>query len=170
MDVLTAAMHRVGERWRRGEISIAVEHLASNLAGEIVDRLNAELPAGARRRGSVALCTPPGEMHSLATKILEGLLLRRGHPVTNISASAPMESILGFLESRTPDFVFVSVTIPAHAPNARRLVEGVGERSPRTRVLVGGQGVRGTSKGFPPGVATEGPTLEVLDGLDAAAG
>lgn len=169
VDVLTPAMHRIGERWRRGDISITVEHLASNIAGQTVDRVNAVARAAGRRRGSAVLCTPPGEMHNLATKVLEGLLLRRGHAVMNVSASAPMESILGFLESRKPDFVLISLTIAGHLPAARRLAWAIRNQSPRIRIFVGGQGVPDNAAGFPPGVALNNSALAVLDALEAPA-
>ena len=167
-DVVRAAMYRVGDLWKAGEISVSREHLASNVMGQVLDELNAGIRARPRTRGAVALCTPMGEQHNLATKVLEGLLANRGHRTFNISASAPTDAIVDFIADRRADTVFVSLTIPEYLPNAKRLVKALREKAPKARVLVGGQAVREDTDGaFPPGsVVPADRTLAALDALE----
>ena len=169
-DAVRRAMYRVGDLWKAGEISISQEHLASNVLLEALDRENGRIRTRPRARGTVALCTPTGEQHNLATRVLEGLLANRGYRTLNISASAPMDAIVDYIADRRPDAVLVSLTIPEYLPNARRLVKALREKAPRVRILVGGQAVgEGTDGAFPPeAVVPPERTLAALDGLAGA--
>ncbi len=166
-DVVRRAMYRVGDLWKAGEISISQEHLASNVMAQVLERENAAIRSRPRARGVVALCTPLGEQHNLAARVLEGLLANRGYRTLNISASAPMEAVVDFIAARKPDAVFVSLTIPEYLSNARRLVKALKEKAPKVRVVVGGQAIREDTNGaFPPGAATPPDrTLAALDSL-----
>lgn len=170
-DVVRRAMYRVGDLWKAGDISISQEHLASNVMAEVIDRENADVRGRPRPRGTIALCTPTGEQHNLATRVLEGLLANRGYRTFNISASAPMDAVVDFITAKRPDAVLVSLTIPEFLPNARRLVKALREKAPRVRVLVGGQAIHEDTDGaFPPeAVVPPERTLAALDGLHGSA-
>ncbi len=167
IDIITPVMQEIGKLWKAGEISITVEHLASNIMTEIVDRMNSEIRRKGVRRKTAVVCVPQGEQHSLALKVLDGLLTKRGLKSWNISASAPTESVIGFLESKNPNYVFISLTIPQYMPSMNRLAHAVRKSLPRARIFVGGQGVRdNAAKTLPDGTRiSSNDTLEVLDSL-----
>ncbi len=169
VDVLTPAMRGIGDLWKRGELSVSMEHLASNIVRELLDSLNARVRVRRRPRGTAVLCTPQGEMHSLSAKVLEGLLLRRGYRSWNIAASAPMESIVDFIASKKPDLVLISLTIPQYLPSLKRLLAALHARRIRGQLLVGGQGIeRLSAEDLPKGV-TRVPDGSV-EALDRACG
>ena len=165
VEVLTPAMHTIGELWQKGDLTVSMEHLASNIIADLLDSLNARIRVARRPHGTAVLCTPQGEMHALAAKVLEGLLLRRGYRSWNIAASAPTESIVDFVASKKPDLVLISLTIPQYLPSLRRLLEAIEYRRIRARLLVGGQGVRGLDPETVPASTTvvSNGSLETLD-------
>ena len=165
VDELTQAMHAIGVLWEQGELTISMEHLASNIIAELLDSLNARIRVIRKPQGTAVLCTPQGEMHSLAAKVLEGLLLERGYRSWNIAASAPTESIADFIVARRPNLVLVSLTIPLYLQSLKRLIGAMLERKVRARVLVGGQGLRGLSPEDLPRdvVVVSDGSLEALD-------
>lgn len=165
LDILTPMMHAIGDMWKNGELTVSMEHLASNIIGELLDSLNARIRVLRKPRGTAILCTPQGEMHQLASKVLEGLLLERGYRSWNIAASAPTDSIVEFIVSKKPDLVLVSLTIPQYLPSFKRLLNAMKERKVRAQVLVGGQGLSDLSSvNLLPGttVVPDG-SLEALD-------
>jgi methanogenic corrinoid protein MtbC1 len=165
VDILAPSMHAIGDLWKKGDLSVSMEHLASNIIRELLDSLNTRVRVTRKPRGTAVLCTPQGEMHSLAAKVLEGLLLQRGYLSWNIAASAPTDSIADFVVSKRPDLVLVSLTIPQYLPSLLRLLSAMQERKVRGRILVGGQGVRGLSPGDLPAdiVVVPDGSLEALD-------
>lgn len=167
VEVLTPAMHEIGDRWREGDLSVSMEHLASNIVRDLLDSLNARIRVTYRTRGTAVLCTPQGEMHSLAAKVFEGLLLQRGFRSWNIAASAPTDSIVDFIASKKPDLVLVSLTIPQYLPSLKRLLDALPAGKGRARVLIGGQGVRRVEADELPKEATvvSDGSLEALDAV-----
>lgn len=165
VEVLTPSMRTIGDLWKKDELTVSMEHLASNIVGDLVDALNARVRLTHDPRGTAVLCTPQGEMHSLAAKVLEGLLLQRGYRAWNIAASAPTQSIVDFIASKKPDLVLVSLTIPQYLPALRRLLQAMQTRKIRSKVLVGGQATRSLSREDLPADAVVVPdgSLETLD-------
>ncbi len=175
VDVLTPTMRTIGELWKAGDLTVSMEHLASNLVRDLLDALNAQVRLARKPQGTAVLCTPQGEMHSLGAKVLEGLLLRRGFRSWNIAASAPTESIVDFIATKKPDLVLVSLTIPQYLPALRRLLEAMRSRKIRAKLLVGGQGMVRLAPGDLPAGAVLVPdgSLKALDeacGVRTAAG
>lgn len=171
VDVLTPTMHSIGDLWKKGDLTVSMEHLASNIVRELLDSMNARVRVSRKPKGTAVLCTPQGEMHSLGTKVLEGHLLQRGFLPWNIAASAPTDSIVDFIMSKKPDLVLVSLTIPQYVPSLRRLVEAMRTRRVRGKVLVGGQGIRSLSPEDLPAEILLVPdgSLEALDRACGAA-
>jgi methanogenic corrinoid protein MtbC1 len=165
VDILTPAMHIIGDLWKKGELTVSMEHLASNIIGELLDSLNARIRVLREPHGTAILCTPQGEMHQLASRVLEGLLLERGYRSWNIAASAPTDSTADFIASKKPNLVLVSLTIPQYLPSLKRLLNAMQERKIRAQVLVGGQGLRNVPpEDLPRGIAfVHDGSLEALD-------
>ncbi len=169
VEILAPTMHTIGDLWKNGELTVSMEHLASNIVQELLDSLNARIRVTRKPKGTAVLCTPQGEMHSLGAKVLEGLLLQRGFRSWNIAASAPTDSIIDFVAAKEPDLVLVSLTIPQYLPSLKRLLAGMKAGKAHARVLVGGQGVRAVSPEALPKGVTVVPD-GALEALDASCG
>jgi methanogenic corrinoid protein MtbC1 len=108
-DVLVPYLHELGERWARGEVSVAQEHFASNL---VRGRLLALARAWDRGSGPRALiaCTE-GELHDLPL-ICFGLALRgHGWRISYLGADTPVASVIEAARTLAPDAVVVSGTV-----------------------------------------------------------
>ena len=100
----------LGERWSRGEVSVAQEHYASHLLRGRLLGLARGWGHGAGPRAVLA-CVP-GEQHDLAL-IVFGLSLRsRGWRVTFLGPDTPVETLEGAAESLSPDLVVVAASTP----------------------------------------------------------
>ena len=89
-DVVLPYLHELGERWERGEASVAQEHFASasSAAACSVSRVAG---AAASARCALLACLP-GEQHDLGL-IAFGLALRaRGWRIAYLGGDTPLES------------------------------------------------------------------------------
>ena len=138
-DILKPTMYKVGDLWDKNELSIAAEHVSSNIAKEMMgiisDRNNKN-----GNKARVLLCTPVGEEHSLGCQMLQSFLQSKGFRVFNLAPSAPSESILNFIEMENPDIIMVSITIEDNVRAGQRLVSKI-KSNHNLPVLVGGQAV-----------------------------
>ena len=133
--VVLPYLHDLGERWSRGEASVAQEHFASNL---IRGRLLGLARGWGQGLGPRALLAcVPGELHDLAL-IAFGLTLRsRGWRVTYLGPDTPLDTLADAAEELGPDLVVVSGSTMEAFDGA---VGGLKKLARAHRVALGGQG------------------------------
>ena len=107
-EVVVPCLRELGERWRRGEISIAQEHFASNV---IRGRLMALARGWGRGSGRLAvLACAEDEQHDLPL-VLFGVLLRTyGWRIAYLGADTPLPSLVQAVRELHPSVVVVSGT------------------------------------------------------------
>jgi MerR family transcriptional regulator, light-induced transcriptional regulator len=99
-------LHDLGERWERGEVSVAQEHFASSVLRARLLGLSRGWSRGLGPR--VLLACAPGERHDLGL-IAFGLALRgRGWRIGYLGADTPVESVANAAEAYGPLFVVIS--------------------------------------------------------------
>ena len=155
-EAVVPFLHDIGDRWERGELSVAQEHFASNLLRGRLLGLARGWGRGAGPRALLAC--PPGERHDLGL-IAFGLALRaRGWRIDFLGSDTPVESIVGAVRTVRPRLVVVSAaSAELLTPMGPQLAELARERE----VAVAGAGARD----FDPGdsdvlVLTRDPVAE----------
>jgi methanogenic corrinoid protein MtbC1 len=134
--ILRPVMYKIGEDWADNTISIATEHVASNVAQTLV-KIIMDKVSGSANKKKILVCVPLGEEHHLGCDVLETYLSIKGFKVYNIGTSIPTESILSFIEYNKPDIVLVSITLEDNISAGQRLVKKIkGQYS--VPILVGG--------------------------------
>jgi MerR family transcriptional regulator, light-induced transcriptional regulator len=131
------ALRRIGDLWHEGVITVAQEHLASQvLLGTLIDLLRLSQPADSSRR--VALACFAEEDHVLG---LYGAALRFaswGFKTMIIGARTPPSAIARVVESLEPDVIALSVTVIPSPSHGRELVDGYADACRATPWIVGG--------------------------------
>lgn len=152
-NVLRPAMYKVGDLWKSGEISVATEHVASNIAHELVSNI-IQRTSKIDHKGKVLVCTPSGEEHSLGCRLIESFLQSKGFRVFNLAPSAPAESLITFIHEHNPDVVLVSITMEDNVKTGQRLVSKL-QKEFEIPILIGGQAVASENYKFNGTVITE---------------
>src|SRR3954462_6018900 len=81
-EIIAPALWLVGELWERGEISVADEHLATEISTRVLAlQREAERLAISRGAHRVMLATPAGELHVVALRMIANLLGEAGYDV-----------------------------------------------------------------------------------------
>jgi excisionase family DNA binding protein len=92
LDLLRPALHTIGERWAQGSVTVAQEHQASAIVLRLIGRLGPRFVRRGRKRGTVLLGAPPGDVHGLPSALLTDLLRGRGFEVIDLGADVPADS------------------------------------------------------------------------------
>jgi MerR family transcriptional regulator, light-induced transcriptional regulator len=141
--LMTPVLYRVGDLWAQNNLSVATEHVCSNTAISLVEAIN-ESNSGKGKMSSyttIVICSPEGELHQIASKVIESLLLQKGFNVHNMSPSVPSGSISSYIESTKPALVMVSVTLSENLKAAIRLLNTIRAKS-NMPVLMGGAAIK----------------------------
>ena len=107
-DVVLPYLHRLGERWERGEVSIAQEHFASHVIRGRLAGLGRGWGAGFGPRAILAC--PPDELHDLALLIFGIVLNRNGWRIDYFGASTPVEELTRAAAQSRPALIVVAAT------------------------------------------------------------
>lgn len=138
--VFVPVMRRVGELWHTGSLSIAQEHIASQVIGDVVRgmmRLTNPDPAS----HTVVLACFANEDHDLP---LHGVALRLaswGVAHVSLGARTPPVGVADAVASLHPSAVGLSLTTPADPAAARALVAEYAAACGETPWFVGGSGI-----------------------------
>ena len=148
--LLIPVLYKIGDQWANGEIDVATEHVCSNATITLIDLINQKntnkkISKNSSANRPIILCTPEGELHSIACKIIESLLLEKGYEVYNITSPLPTNSIESYLDNTNPHLVLVSATLKENINSAIRLVQQI-RKSLNISVIVGGNAIKFASK------------------------
>ena len=122
--ILRPVMYRIGDDWATGRISVATEHVASNVAQALVKIIMDQVTGNANKK-KILICVPLGEEHHLGCDVLETYLSIKGFKIYNMSTSMPTESLLNFINNNKPDVVFLSITLEDNLAAGQRLVKKI---------------------------------------------
>ncbi|MCW3015046.1 MAG: MerR family DNA-binding transcriptional regulator [Solirubrobacterales bacterium] len=151
-EVVLPYLHELGDRWQRGEASIAQEHFATTV-------LRGRLLGLARGWGlglgpAAVLACLPGEQHDLGL-IAFGLALRsRGWRIVYLGTDVPLETVEELGRQLDPSLVVLSAVA---AERVRPVAGQLQALATRHRVALGGRAVAGHD-------AVEAEGLVVLSG------
>ena len=134
--ILRPVMYQIGDEWAHNKISIATEHVASNVAQTLVKIIMDKVDVSGNKK-KILICVPVGEEHHLGCDVIETYLTSKGYKVFNMRTSVPSESILHFIDDKNPDLVMVSITLEDNLKAGQRLIKKIKENF-KIPVIVGG--------------------------------
>jgi DNA-binding transcriptional MerR regulator len=127
-EVVLAYLRELGERWERGDASVAQEHFASQILRGRLLGLARGWDRGAGPRAVLACA--PGELHDLGL-ITFGLGLReRGWRITFLGPDVPLDTLADTVATLQPGAVVLSATAAARFEAGRDLLRRLGKSAP----------------------------------------
>lgn len=164
-DLYVPVLHRLGEMWEAGEVTIAQEHFVSGFCREQLLAMYHGIGGGPEGGVTVACATPPGERHELGLLVLALKLALAGHRVIWLGADLPVPDLCAFLAANNPRFACLSFTRPVARDTVVTFARAVRAAAPpTTEIVLGGHGLVGFDGTLPDGVqvVTSFPVLEGL--------
>ncbi|MAY24162.1 MAG: histidine kinase [Thaumarchaeota archaeon] len=160
--ILNPVMEKIGDMWFNGTLSIATEHVASNIAHSLV-KVILEERNHKGTNGKIIITTPVGEEHNLGCSVVESYLTNKGFTIFNLSPSTPAESVLKFMKSVSADGVIISITLSDSIQSGQRLTKKIRAFNKRIPIFVGGQAfIDGSKAKFDATIITNNQSLMQL--------
>ena len=137
-EVVLPYLHRLGERWEAGEVSVAQEHFASNL---LRGRLLGLAQGWGQGQGPLAiLACVPGEQHELGLLAFGVALRRRGWRITYLGTDSPIGAVADIARSLAPAVVVLLSINPDNFLDHAREIRELANQVP---VMIAGTGATG---------------------------
>jgi MerR family transcriptional regulator, light-induced transcriptional regulator len=165
--IIAPALWLMGELWERGEISVADEHVATEIAMRVLAlQREAERVAQARRGHRVMLATPAGERHVVALRMVSNLLSGAGYWIVMLGADVPAEALVASVLRHRPDVICMSATMPAMSGRVVDSIAQVQAACPTAQFVIGGRGLSSQLR-TQPGIGICHRVSEVVEAVDA---
>ncbi|BBZ36598.1 cobalamin B12-binding domain-containing protein [Mycolicibacterium confluentis] len=167
-DVVATSQRVIGQRWQRGEWSVAQEHAATAMAmaaTEVVARRAAEVPVTC---GHVIVTCAEREWHWLPAAIIGCVLRTAGWQTTPLGPATSPLRLSQYIQDVGPEAVAISCSVLGSIPTTRRFIEA--STSAGVPVVVGGpalggDAVRAAALGATAWAADAVGALEAMDAL-----
>lgn len=135
-DVIAAAQREVGQRWQRGEWTVAQEHAATAIAIAATQVVEEHVRRYPISHGTVVVTCAEREWHALPAMIIHCALRSAGWDSTLLGASTNPLRLNQHLQDFGPDAVAVSCSVLGSLPTCRRFIEA--STAVGVPILVGG--------------------------------
>ncbi len=166
-DIIAPALWSVGEHWERGEISIAEEHIATEISIRVLAlKREANRLSLARRGRLVMLAAPSGEHHVVALRMVDNLVRDAGYEVVMLGADVPPDALAVAVRRHMPDVLCLSSTIPAGFDPVLESIDAAHGELPSAQFVLGGRGLR-TQLRAHPGIQICRRVSDVVEAVDA---
>ena len=125
-DLAEPALREVGERWLRGDWTVAQEHFASAFfRGRVANLLHAS-PFNSNGPLVIVACAPE-ELHEIGAQILSLYLRRAGFRVVYLGQNVPLDSLVSMARALRPAVICCSASRPDTAGALRPLAGMIDE-------------------------------------------
>jgi methanogenic corrinoid protein MtbC1 len=145
--IIGSAMIEIGRLWELGEVSVAQQHLASEIASQGVARvasasthLRGDLPAPLTGQ-RVLLANVEGDDHDLGLRMAADTLRSLGAEVLHLGSSIPHDELCAASAQMQPDVIGLSLTLPELDQRLEQQLTALRATCPDALVLLGGQGI-----------------------------
>jgi len=164
-DVLIPLLREIGERWHRGELSPAHEHLGSVVVSRALDWM-ATAAIVTPNAPTLIVATPAHQRHELGAKVVAVTASDEGWRVVFLGADLPADAIATAARQSGADVVALSLIYPTNEPSILREIRTLRELlGADVKVVAGGTGAGALQPGLGEAgvqVVTDLPQFRIL--------
>jgi MerR family transcriptional regulator, light-induced transcriptional regulator len=166
-EIIAPALWLMGDLWERGEISIADEHLATEISLRVLAlSREARRVSQARPEHRVMLAAPTAELHVVALRMTADLLRDAGYDVVMLGADVPPPALVASASRHRPDVICMSSTMPGGGDQLLVAMHEVQQSRPDTGFVLGGRSLTSRLRSLP-GVEICERVTDAVEAVDA---
>lgn len=138
LQLVLPAVRMLGELWARGEINVAIEHRAIEMATIQLARLRDDFVPHPPLDLRAVSTTVEGELHALGSRAAADVLICDGWHVDHLGANLPTLDLVEFVQQNHVDLVVLTVQVPDHLPKAIQAIRALKALENAPKIVVGG--------------------------------
>ncbi|TLD68998.1 MerR family transcriptional regulator [Phragmitibacter flavus] len=143
IQIVAPLVHEVGEAWRKGELRVVHEHLATNVVRDFL-ALSVRCYPNNRNSPEIVIATPTGQIHEVGALLAAAAARDLGWRATYLGPSLPAEEIAAAAATRKARAVALSTVYPGDDPQIPIEITRLRQLLPaETTMLIGGRAAFG---------------------------
>lgn len=164
LRIVSPLVYQVGEAWRKGELRVSHEHLATNVVRDFI-ALGARCYPSLATAPELLITTPVGQVHEVGALLASALARDLGWRATYLGPSLAAEEIAACVDIRRARAVALSLVYPSDDPNIPLEITKLRQLLPsKVALLVGGRAAFGYHQ------ALRVPDVRLVENLAALEG
>lgn len=137
--ILIPALKELGDAWAKGKISIAQEHVATEVIATELSVLRSSLNCADANGLTAVFAALPGDLHTLGPRIVADYFLMNGWKVIFLGNNTPASEILDFARKHRVDVIGLATSTSKHAREVTDLIRKLRKLDPAPKILIGGR-------------------------------
>ncbi len=141
-SVLAKAMHRIGDLWHQGELTVAKEHIATRAALTALQTLHGVSSINGAHGLLAVCCSTEEDFHELPIRVAELIFKCNGWEVINMGTHTPFYALTETVTDYHPQIICVASTVLPDLDRAAREYKELRRTAERAgvSVVLGGAG------------------------------
>ena len=139
-SIVVPLMVRIGEEWENGSLTVAHEHLFTNIVQQRFNQFFRIFPTTPELPKAIALC-PSGEHHQLGLLLFTLFLRENGFHVIYFGQNTPIEGIADIAAEHNIEIACLSISSPGLLSVVDQYIETISAKNPDMQFLIGGAGI-----------------------------
>ncbi len=146
--IIGGTLSAIGQLWHKGEITVAHEHLSSQLASNLIEVVLQKSPKLPSNRLRAVVTTPVGERHWVAAQMFSNLLILSGWEVDYLGTETPGQDLAQYVSSTKVDVVALSIILDSNLNQAVDCVQNLKDLPDPPVICVGGPVIKENDENF----------------------
>ena len=142
-SIIGPAMERIGDAWGEGELGVAEEHRATEIAFRLLATLRSyeRIPELKRHEDVVLATAVEGEQHVMGLRMAADVLDAAGFSVYYLGPDLPLDALGAAVRDFQPRAVALTATMPSAATVLQEAVGMIRAVDPGVTIVAGGAAV-----------------------------
>ncbi|MCK6615525.1 MAG: cobalamin-dependent protein [Ignavibacteriaceae bacterium] len=140
-DLFQKVMYRIGTMWEKNQISIPVEHHATQIIDELISvTLNVSQKEEGNGKRCIISCVDK-EYHLLGAKMVSYIFELNGWDTIFLGASTPPKTLVNYVMEKDPHVVGLSNNFHLNFLRLLETIELIKQARPNQQIYLGGQAI-----------------------------
>ncbi len=146
--IIGKTLSDIGELWHKGQITVAHEHLSSQLASNLIEVVLQKSPKLSPNGLKAVVTTPVGERHWVAAQMFANLLVLGGWEVAYLGTETPGNDLAEYVKTTKADVVALSIILSSNLDQAIDCVHSLKDLDEPPVICVGGPVIKESDENF----------------------
>ena len=140
VQVIQAAMYRIGEKWQLNQVTVAQEHIATAIVQWVMTAALLRSTPLQLLGKRVLLACVAGNRHTIGLRMVANSFQLAGWDIQYLGADVPTPSLIGQIAEWSPDLVGLSLSFAHQIRVVKDIISQLGSRfgPGRPSVIIGG--------------------------------
>ncbi len=139
-NVIWPAMERIDNLYRRDQINIVTEHMATRINRSLADQLQPALRKQPENGKRILIMCAAGEQEELGAQMCSDLFEANGWDSYFLGGGVPNDEVVSLVGQLRPEILLVFGTVPHGVPEVRALIDQIREiaSNPTMNIMISG--------------------------------